>query len=267
MTPQKKLLDNILIRTILFPFVTFFRFLGVYMYQLSSDSKKIKSMKNIHKGKRCFIIGNGPSLRAEDLDKIKNEISFGSNKIFYIFPKTLWRPTYYVCGDVKVFKQICEKINDLNLSYVFLESALKPYIKKKLQCIYFRCWYKFRIKKDNIPRNIKVSVKPYKFFSCCGTITYISLQLAIFMGFEKIYLLGIDNNFSNSQGKNHFSEDKSEEISAPPNIEESNTIAYKSTKRYADEHGIKIYNATRGGKLEVFERVDFDSLFSEEDKK
>ena len=37
--------------------------------------------------------------------------------------------------------------------------------------------------------------------------------------------------------------------------------AHVAAKKYADEHDIKIYNATRGGKLEVFPRVDFDSLF------
>ena len=36
---------------------------------------------------------------------------------------------------------------------------------------------------------------------------------------------------------------------------------YMCAKEYAERHEIKIYNATRGGKLEVFERVDFDSLF------
>ena len=40
-------------------------------------------------------------------------------------------------------------------------------------------------------------------------------------------------------------------------------LAYKSAKKYADSHGIRIYNATRGGKLEVFERIDFDSLFEQ----
>ena len=38
--------------------------------------------------------------------------------------------------------------------------------------------------------------------------------------------------------------------------------AYKIAKKYAETHGIKIYNATRGGEMEVFERVDFDSLFA-----
>ncbi|MBQ4379398.1 MAG: hypothetical protein II821_09430 [Treponema sp.] len=39
------------------------------------------------------------------------------------------------------------------------------------------------------------------------------------------------------------------------------TNAFFAAKRYADEHGVRILNATRGGKIEVFERVDFDSLF------
>ena len=42
--------------------------------------------------------------------------------------------------------------------------------------------------------------------------------------------------------------------------------AYQKAKQYAETHGIKIYNATRGGKLEVFERVDFDSLFEKENR-
>ena len=38
-------------------------------------------------------------------------------------------------------------------------------------------------------------------------------------------------------------------------------LAYKSTREYCDKNNIKISNATRGGKLEVFDRVDFDKLF------
>ena len=45
-----------------------------------------------------------------------------------------------------------------------------------------------------------------------------------------------------------------------PNTDQS-TLTFLAAKRYADAHGIKIYNATRGGKLEVFPRVEFDSLF------
>jgi hypothetical protein len=41
--------------------------------------------------------------------------------------------------------------------------------------------------------------------------------------------------------------------------------AYEAAERYAKEHGIKIFNATRGGRLETFERVDFDDLFKNQE--
>ena len=45
-----------------------------------------------------------------------------------------------------------------------------------------------------------------------------------------------------------------------PVRKEALTKCYEVCDTYAKAHGIKIYNATRGGKLEVFERVDFDDL-------
>ena len=59
----------------------------------------LKKYKNIHKGQRCFIIGTGPSLSVEDLEKLKGEITFGSNRIFEIYSQTDWRPTYYMNQD------------------------------------------------------------------------------------------------------------------------------------------------------------------------
>ncbi len=39
-------------------------------------------------------------------------------------------------------------------------------------------------------------------------------------------------------------------------------IHVHSNKKYADKNGVKIFNATRGGMLEVFERVDLDDMFA-----
>ena len=105
------------------------------------------------------------------------------------------------------------------------------------------------------------------------------LHLAAYMGFSEIYLLGIDFTFSevkNEHGevqtiqKDHAlierkDADKSQKsrnmIGAISSQKQFQLRGYKAAKKYADAHGIKIYNATRGGKLEVFPRVDFDSLF------
>ena len=99
-----------------------------------------------------------------------------------------------------------------------------------------------------------------QYCSAGATITYGCIQFAVYMGIKEIYLLGIDFSGYGNQGATygHFYEEK-----APDGIcfYKQNLLAYQSAKKYADAHGIKIYNATRGGNLEVFERVDFDSLF------
>lgn len=63
----------------------------------------IQKMKRVYKGKRCFIVGNGPSLKTEDLELLKKEITFGSNGIFHLYGRTEWRPTFYFVESMKVF--------------------------------------------------------------------------------------------------------------------------------------------------------------------
>ena len=89
------------------------------------------------------------------------------------------------------------------------------------------------------------------------------MQLAAYMGFKEIYLLGVDFSYG-GQKKNeaytHFYNEKKITSIGFVNLV---TLAYQSAKQYADEHGLKIYNATRGGKLEIFERINFDDLFKD----
>ena len=102
---------------------------------------------------------------------------------------------------------------------------------------------------------------------------YTAVQLAAYMGFSEIYLIGVDHHFHISQNnkgeivvdnsvKDYFS-DKYNEDKANlyiPNTEKS-TMTYVAMKAHCDKRGIRVFNATRGGKLEVFSRVDFDTLF------
>ena len=235
-----------------------------------SGNKKIRELKDSQQGKRCFIIGNGPSLRADDLDELVNEDCFGMNYIFKLFDQTKWRPKYYITQDK--YGISVSQINNLNLKNLFIGSY------------YFR-----KNKPDNINaicfnhKSIR-GKKEFKFSSECsnviydsGTVTYSALQLAAYMGYLKIYLLGMDTDFPNiltADGKVEIRQNKSSHFyndSDPDNIiysEYSILKGYTCAKEYCDVHNIKIYNATRGGKLEVFERIDFDSLFNnQEDKK
>ena len=95
------------------------------------------------------------------------------------------------------------------------------------------------------------------------------LQFAVYMGFSEIYLLGVDHQYSiemNPDGtmkktegvQDHFAND---DICTNVPQTYKSTLSYYAARKYADLHGVKIYNATRGGKLNAFERVDFDKLF------
>jgi hypothetical protein len=71
----------------------------------------------------------------------------------------------------------------------------------------------------------------------------------------------VDNcNYGKKHSGHYVSDYDPEDFNSLLSVDKT-TKAYQSAKAYADAHGIKVYNATRGGKLEVFERVDFDSLF------
>ena len=231
----------------------------------SKDLGYLKKYKMIHKNERCFIIATGPSLKIEDLEKIKKEYTFGVNSLALLYDKTNYRATYYCIGDYYVYNRLKELIDFGSITNLFLPT-------------YFRKFFQIPANANPYPLNYMnnrnydgdKSYKPKYRFSddlflevCAGnTITYICIELAVYMGFKEIYLLGVDCDYS---GKKQHVIDTGDIVFNNP---ESRMIeAYKKAKKYADEHGIKIYNATRGGKLEVFERVDFDSLFPEDDKK
>lgn len=70
-------------------------------------ARKIRPFHNRHKGQACVVIGNGPSLKAEDLTRL-HELgipTFACNRIHLIFPQTPWRPTYYFISDAKIVAQ------------------------------------------------------------------------------------------------------------------------------------------------------------------
>lgn len=237
-------------------------------YKYKDCLKESLSFQNAHDNARCFIIGNGPSLTIDDLERINknNDITFAANRIFKMFPETSWRPTYYGVCDTTLFKKSEDDINKVE-SVKFLPLDLYEIAREKNK---YHVFSRFPFTFFN--RSPRFSGRINRRFGEGGTITYHLIQLAVSMGFKEIYLLGIDFSFSFGIGtdgkyfedktvtKDHFGADKST-IDVMPNLY-LNLCAYKKAKAYADKHGIKIYNATRGGKLEVFERISIDSVLS-----
>lgn len=232
--------------------------------QISNSRKKLKKLRNIHKGERCFIIGNGPSLDIKDLEKLKGEICFGTHRIYEIFDKTEWRPNYYCAQDHKLISSSVKSINQIDANNRFIGTVIGQRYKGLKGVTYVKLdTRKFYPELPEFSEDISSGV--FEGF----TVSYMCFQIAAHMGFSEIYLLGIDHNYSkvkladgtvleDSKVQDHFSE--KDLIENLPQLFKS-TLAYEKAKAYGEANGIKIFNATRGGKLEVFERVDFDLIF------
>jgi hypothetical protein len=235
------------------------------------EHARMEQFKNRHRGERCFVIGNGPSLKAEDLDLLKGEVSFAANKIYLLFSLTDWRPTYYCVYDDIVLQESHSRLNDLLSCDIFYPCNTVFDIEdfQLMNGYYFFTDNRSALWRPPDGQRLEFSEAPTVLHGG-GTVTYTSLQLAAYMGFGEIVLLGMDHNYSlmvNGKGEliadgasDHFSPEYRDAGIYIGNIDLMNA-AYASAREYAERHGIRILNATRGGRLEVFERVDIDSFF------
>lgn len=244
---------------VLFPIGFFFRKQGF----LTKDDKKLFALKNKHKGERVFIIATGPSLRIEDVEMLKDEHTIGVNSIFRIFDKIDWRPDYYCSLDCQVMEQYM-KDGVLNLETVAKEKCFMNSILKNLchssksvfiRGCYLNHYYHYGSLTFKYSPNLECGM--YDFYS----VTHSAIMLAIYMGFKDIYLLGVDNNYVGS--KTHFIESDTDEkhnYDFAVLTQNSMDAGYKEILKIANEAGVKVFNATRGGRLEVFPRVELENV-------
>lgn len=225
---------------------------------------KLKQVQGIHEGERCFIVCNGPSLKIDDLNMLcKNgEFTLGLNSIFKLFDKTDWRPDYYVCADKRVYNELKNEHGFASIENKFLPDYFFLDTSFPEDCFVFPLeYYETNVYgwQQHFSDDIYVAV--YGGY----TVTLSAIQIAAYIGFKEIYLIGCDNNFAVKNNTNHAEGIEYKKVSkASKNAVEINEKSYEMTRKHCEERGIKIYNATRGGKLEVFPRVDFDSLFEED---
>ena len=243
----------------------------VSYFEKTKYGKAIKSLKDSHKGEKCFIIGNGPSLSADDLNRIHDSgiPTFAMNRVFKFFPQTKWRPTYYISEDILILKDTVSDVEQIPAKFKFIPVNLNWFEGIDVKdAQYFWMDYTSEMKDTfGLSLDCAHSVR------CRGTVTTTCIQFAIYMGFTEIYLLGIDHNYSKSIDMNgNVVEDKSVKDYFVDNYDSdikdqvvhdmrAPTLAFCDIEQLSRKLGtFRVYNATRGGKLEVFERVNFDKI-------
>lgn len=225
----------------------------------------IKGYKGKYAGKRVFITCTGPSLTIEDLEKLEGEYAFGMNSICLIHDKTDWKPDFWGCQDEHVFEKIKDTLLTTDNGQVFLPYSYKKKYRTPSNYVYFHISGAYHLYEMIYGPRYFAKFSDDSFITVYDgySITYSIIQLAIYMGFDEIYLLGADCSYLGKQ--HHFIETGHYD----PGYQEAAKrmlASYEMAKKYADTHGIKIYNATRGGCLELFPRVNLEDVLAKREK-
>lgn len=226
------------------------------------SQQHLKGFKDIHRGERCFIIGNGPSLNQLDLGKLRSEFTFGMNRIYLLFPKLGFNTSYFVSINDLVIRQCAAEIQALTMPK-FLAWRSHPFIQPDALTSFLYTSYTGQSFSRDISRRVWEG----------ATVTYVALQIAFYMGFQQVVLIGVDHNFVSmgdpnqtvtSQGDdpNHFAPQyfgKGFQWQLPDL--QTSELAYTMARNAYARAGRQVLDATAGGKLTIFPKADYDRLF------
>ncbi|MFA6540136.1 MAG: 6-hydroxymethylpterin diphosphokinase MptE-like protein [Bacteroidota bacterium] len=254
-------------------------YLKLFLYWNIFDKSHFSNIKNLHSGGRIFILGNGPSLNKTELYLLKNEQVLCSNRFMLMLERLDFVPQYYSCIDDRVLSTISTDIFNLSskVQYMFLPlihpSSGKNFFKfyKNIKNVYWLILSRFGYSLD----------LPYVGIN--KSVTNCSLQIAAFMGFSEIYLLGVDMDYDDHKSvtKENSRDWTSKKDDDPnhfdpryfgkgtqyhhPRLDET-FKKWEEAESFFEKKGVKIYNATVGGKLEIFERVKLKDVIGLNDK-
>lgn len=221
---------------------------------------RLEAMRNIHWGKRCFVLGNGPSLTEHDLTAIRDEYIIATNRIYLHPACRQWSRWYYCAVNPHVIEQFREEIGALPAK-CFLAWESRDQAPRHREVLWLRT--------RNEPRfSFDLTDAMWQ----GATVTYVALQLAFHLGFTDVVLLGVDHHYSRSGQANKLvvSGEPDPDHFSPsyfgegvrwqlPDLAQSE-LAYRLARLAYEQEGRRIRNATRDGRLEVFPRVILEDL-------
>ncbi len=232
------------------------------------NAQRLETLRGLYQGRRCFVMGNGPSLLKCDLNRLASEITIVSNAHYLIWDTLAYIPTFLLVEDSLVAEDRASELQSLaSVARVFpfdLYSLLGPATDTKIYVNFSRHYRGFP----------KFSHHFAKRAYWGGTVTFMNLQFAAYLGCNPIILVGFDHRYAvpsdqlgqpviHSQTKdvNHIHPD----YFGPgyrwhdPNVTRME-VAYRHARMELEDARVRVMNATVGGHLETFERVDFDSV-------
>lgn len=241
----------------------------------SNKTKRIQKFKNKYKNQRCFVVGNGPSLNDMNLNLMKNDLVICANSFFLKFKDLNFVPDFITVEDHLVAEDNYKELDNLKGIKKIYPIDLKRNFNENDDTYFIELRRAFRNKKPD--GNFKFN-NFNEIFYWGGTVLYMNLQLAQYLGCKEVYLIGVDLSYSipndatikgsvitsNSDDPNHFDSSyfgsgKKWHLPETDRMQISFSNAYIEMKK----NGVNLFNATKGGNLQEIPRVNYNDLFND----
>lgn len=227
-----------------------------------TQPERLQLIEARHRGERAVLVANGPSLNLMDLSFLRRETVLGLNKIHLGIKKLGFYPRYLVAVNDRVVAQSAADIKALN-------------------CVKFISQRNAHIlPEDALTYHIDTGNPPERFCKDISlgvhegwTVSYAALQIAFYLGFEEVIIIGMDHRYKytgkpNAPCKligtdpNHFSPDYfgGGQIWDNPDLVHSEE-SYRIARKVFEQAGRRIIDATVDGACRVFEKVDYRQFF------
>lgn len=249
-------------------------------HYLNNNKKAAMELTNYFKNRKCFILGNGPSLNNIDLSSLDNEFTITVN-FFHLGNKEKslnFESTVHCIGDSfcqsKMLTQYFDLIKNLNTIFIFHPSDTFLYDNnknKQYEDIYLNIKNRFCIKNFidfELSRNLGIGAHNFlnNYEKYCkkyrNVIPMIAMLIAEKLGFMEIYILGVDGGDIRNHFYNHFTcRDtllKNKKDYQYP--EEFFNCGFNQRNLEFKSKGIKCFNCNPNSKIEVFEKKDFNLI-------
>jgi len=233
----------------------------------------VHTLSRNHAGKRCFFLGTGPSLHCLDLSLLSAEIVWAANRAYLLFDRVSWRPSFYVIKDPRIVENSSDMIDLLMRRLPNTIFFFPDYIQDgRIASAPNACQYRELERTDNEYATFSFDVGQGVVRS--HTVATVVLQLAVWMGFNPIILIGCDMSYQAEalRGQAEFSVTDGTDVDhfdsryldggswEVPDVE--GMLSDLAMARQAcDAHGVTILNATAGGNLEIFPRLSYTEFF------
>ncbi|PQJ82910.1 hypothetical protein BTO16_00200 [Polaribacter glomeratus] len=228
------------------------------------NKAKLETYKNKYQGQTCFLVANGPSLKKMDLKFLKDEISFGLNRIYLAYEDMKFTNDYLVSINGLVLSQFNEEISNIKIPK-FLNWENRGLFDKSDTSNHFIYKSFFG---NSFGKDMSKSLNP------AATVTYAALQIIYYMGFSQVVIIGMDHNFQTKkknrpnetevrdeeEDKNHFHPNyfpKGSKWETPDLI--SSEYFYGIAREMFEKDNRKIIDCTKGGKCTVFIKDDIQN--------